>query len=186
MKQLPSRVVIAGLLAWGVLTGYGNVAAQTPRQPTGTWQTIHSDDFETGNWPDSVWTVADLSNDGYDREWGHSNYYGFGGLWPAAGGADSIYPPSQYADNINTRMIYGPIDLSNASSAFVDFYLWREIESCCDLLAFEASHDGSSWQTVGQWSGSQDWEYESFQGQLDSYLGDNSVWIAWHFTSDYS
>ena len=171
---------------------------QLPAQTLSTWQLIASEGFESA-FPSTGWTVRDLNHTLCQLCWDNAIYWddatnayraysGDWAAWPPRGGTSGYSPASNnnYANNMNTRMIYGPFDLSDASSAFVDFYLWREIESCCDLLTLEISHDGNNWQAIAQWSGSQDWEYEAFQSQLDSYLGDNSVWIAWRFTSDYS
>ncbi|MEM3459974.1 MAG: hypothetical protein QXO24_01985 [Candidatus Micrarchaeaceae archaeon] len=163
----------------------GRQSAQMPRQPTGDWQLIYSDGFETGNWPYSPWTVTDLSQDGYDRKWGRSNYWGFWGLWPAAGGTHSTYPPTQYPNNMHTRMRYGPFDLRDATWVALDFWLWRDIEDCCDYLVFEASGDGSSFQELGRWTGYvEDWQQPVFY--LDQYAGQSQVWVAWRFYSNDS
>lgn len=212
MKHSQRNALVTALLFWAILGGFGNASASPngeeqkgksnspnfllPNQPLDTWQLIASEGFE-GNFPSTGWTVRDLNHDPCQLCWDDATYWdgtvyraysGSWAAWPARGGTNgySPYSNSNYANSMNTRMIYGPFDLGNASSAFVDFYLWRQIESCCDLLTLEVSHDGNSWQTIGQWNGFQDWEYETFQGQLDSYLGDNSVWVAWHFTSDSS
>jgi hypothetical protein len=92
---------------------------------------------------------------------------------------------------MNTRMIYGPFDLSDAVYADADFYLWREIEpryddlTWYDYLAFEVSHDGVNFQELARWDGFvQQWEFEDVY--YNDYVGDNSVWVAWRFYSDYS
>jgi hypothetical protein len=167
--------------------------SQTPTAPEvtlGTWQQIASEGFELA-WPFGNWTVTDLSADGYDRYWDDDSYnhqLGAWAAWPANGGANLIDPAAgthDYPNNMNTRMVYGPFDLSDAVFADTDFYLWRETEPGYDFLAFEVSHDGVNFQELVRWSGSvRQWEFEDIY--YNSYIGDNSVWIAWHFYSDES
>ena len=125
--------------------GRGLLAAQ------GSWQKITTQTFE-GAFPSTGWTVNDLSEDGYERYWDDDDYrphLGGWAAWPANGGADGIYPSpgnDNYPNNMNTRMIYGPFDLSDAVKADIYFWLWREIEAGYDYLAFEISHDGIAFQ----------------------------------------
>ncbi len=89
---------------------------------------VKHETFE-GSFPNSGWTVTDLSNDGYERKWDYDNYkhsVGNWAAWPARGGTDG-YDPSPtnhyYFNNMNTRMTYGPFDLSDAALAEVSFWL---------------------------------------------------------------
>ncbi len=154
---------------------------QSPRQITAGWQLVYGDGFETGNWPYSPWSVVDLSNDGFDRKWGRSNYWGFWGLFPAAGGARPVNPPDQYANNMNTRMTYGPFDLSNAKMIGLWFWLWRDIEPCCDYLVVE---DGTNFQELGRWTDFGDWGDQYVN--LNSFAGRSQAKVAWRFYSNYS
>lgn len=155
----------------------------------GTWQKIADQDFE-GAFPSAGWSVQDLSNDGYERYWDDDNYranQGYWAAWPANEGADRIYPSpdnDNYPNNMNTRMIYGPFDLSDAVKADTWFWLWREIEQNYDYLVFEISHDGIAFHELARWSD----ENKTWMGQdvdYDKYVGDDSVWVAWRFYSDY-
>ena len=123
------------------------------------WVLVTGQDFE-GTFPSSGWTTQDLSTDGYDRRWGKVNYRRVSGswaAWPARGGSDGYDPAltatHDYTNNLNTRMICGPFDLSDAVLAHTQFQLWREIELNYDYLAVEASHDGVTFQTVVTWTG---------------------------------
>jgi hypothetical protein len=157
----------------------------------GQWVLVTGQDFE-GTFPSSGWTTQDLSNDGYDRRWGKVSYRRASGswaAWPAAGGLNGYDPAltvtHDYTNNLNSRMIYGPFDLSDAVLAHTQFQLWREIELNYDYLAVEASHDGVTFQTVITWTGeSTTWAVNS--ASYKDYLGDNSVWTAWRFYSDGS
>lgn len=166
--------------------------AQTtsPGTVQGNWSQIVSEDFESQFPPSgSSWAVQDLSNDDYERYWDDDNYMAYAGgwaAWPANGGADGIYPTSgadNYPNDMNTRMVYGPFDLSDAVVALAQFYLWREIEPTYDYLLFEASHDGIAFEQVSRWSDDQQtWEFQPIE--YNDYVGDSSVWVAWRFYSD--
>jgi hypothetical protein len=152
---------------------------------------VTNQDFE-GNFPPSGWNTQDLSPDGYDRRWGKVSYRRVSGswaAWPAAGGPNGYDPAltvtHDHTNNLNSRMIYGPFDLSDAVLAHTQFQLWREIELNYDYLAVEASHDGVTFQTVVTWTGdATTWAVNS--ASYKNYLGDNSVWTAWRFYSDGS
>ncbi len=176
---------------------------RAPRSPasSGSWIEIMSEDFEICSMPCAGWSMVDLSNDGYERYWKDATYWdgtsyrstsGYWAAWPARGGANG-YPPSfynLYSDNMDTRMIYGPFDLSDAVDAEVNFNLWREIEPAFDYVSVEVSTDGSTFQPLAFWDGFvQQWEYESvslrdFTG-YSMPTGYSQVWVAWRFYSDY-
>ena len=152
--------------------------------------TIMNQSFE-GNFPPSSggWSIFDGNpNDGKEYYWDDDNLKPYGGswaAWPARGGTDGIDPTlsTTYPKNMDTWMIYGPFDLSNAKSAQVAFMLWRHIEVNWDHIFFGISSDRvnfSGWS----WSGDVGWENKTFS--LSSYLGDSDVWICWHFVSDGS
>ncbi|OGO31383.1 MAG: hypothetical protein A2136_03005 [Chloroflexi bacterium RBG_16_54_11] len=148
---------------------------------------IMNETFEA-SWPTSLWNVVDLSNDGYDRKWDDDNYRPHSGnlaAWPARGGVngrDPIATNNDYFNNMNTRMIYGPFDLSDAFQADISFWMWRQMESCCDYLVLEVSGDNGTFQEVGRWTGNAGWEQQSIS--LNAYIGDSTVWVAWRFYSD--
>jgi len=80
-------------------------------------------------------------------------------------GANGIYPRpgnDHYPNNMDTRMIYGPFDLSDAVRALTQFYLWRDIEVDYDYLTFEISRDGIAFQELARWSDERrTWELQS-------------------------
>ncbi|MCD4738792.1 MAG: hypothetical protein K8R89_05990, partial [Anaerolineae bacterium] len=166
--------------------------AQTtsPGAVLGNWSSIVSEGFESQFPPSGGnWAVQDLSNDGYERYWDDDDYMAYAGgwaAWPANGGADGIYPTAgvaNYPNNMNTRIIYGPFDLSDAVVALTQFYLWREIEPTYDYLLFEVSHDGIAFEELSRWSDDQQtWELQHVE--YNDYVGDSSVWVAWRFFSD--
>ncbi len=162
------------------------------------WIQIANEGFE-GIFPAAGWSVIDRSNDGYERYWDDAIYWdgsvyrahsGSWAAWPARGGADGYFPSSNnnYSNNMDTRMTYGPFDLSNTQYGYIRFWLWREMEECCDWFILEASHTGNDndFQPVASWTGSSGNIWEEREAWLDNYMGDNSVWLSWRFYSDYS
>jgi len=108
---------------------------------------VHEQTFE-GAFPAPGWTVRDASADGYDRTWDDDNYRAHQGAWaawPANGGKDAVKPSpgnDNYPNNLDSWMIYGPFDLSDAVGTYVSFWRWREIEQDLDFLKLEISFDG--------------------------------------------
>ncbi|MBI1878742.1 MAG: hypothetical protein HYR94_11055 [Chloroflexi bacterium] len=155
------------------------------------WQTITYEGFE-GAFPTGGWAVYDTSNDGYERYWNdtsHLAYHEVWSAWPATGGADRLDPETDlYPNNMDTWMIYGPFDLSDASDAQTVFYLWRAIEPTYDGVFFGVSADGTDFYGYS-WDGTVDWELEdiNFRNIENewgiSFLGDSTVWAGWYFHS---
>lgn len=148
---------------------------------------LMSEKFE-GAFPSGLWDAFD--NDGAtngEYYWDDDNYRPYEGswsAWAAAGGADGLDPEfSNYPNNAQSWMIYGPFDLSKSGSAYFDFYYWNDSEETYDLFSWGASGDGTTFTatTVSGYSGG--WVYERFN--LGPWLGDSSVWIGFEFTSDY-
>ena len=142
----------------------------------------------------SVWTVYDLSDDGYDCSWGANNWIYYyheddpsdtQSAWPAAAGPDARDPNfSYYPNNLNSWLDYGPLDLSTMSDVFVSFGLWYETEPVFDRVYFCASIDGYTYY-CDYWSGaSGGWTDQAYW--LTSYAGYSQVWLAWVFQSDFS
>jgi len=198
MHKLAVVIMAAVVLALSVSGVSGAPPAQAPVAPDAPagWQTIMSEDFE-GAWPGSGWTVTDLSNDGFERYWGKEDFEpasvtypdwpGNWSAWPASGGAQAVDPATwPYPDDMNTRMVYGPFDLSDAVDAKVSTWLWLETEVGFDEDYFYigTSTDAISY-TQGAWlEGTQDWS--EVVVDLTPYLGASSVWVRWDFHSDYS
>lgn len=167
-------------------TGAGSAAG--PAAPPSGWQVIKVEDFE-GTFPDVGWEVKDVKNDGYDRKWGRDDFKPYGGtwsVWPASGGNHAVDPGSGvYPNDLDTQMIYGPFDLSDALDAQVDFWLWLETEvGFGDALKINTSADGSIFAEREEWEGSLDWT--EITVDLADYIGDDTVWVRWDFHSDES
>lgn len=176
----------------GFETGEKNDAESPPEMQLDVLGTIDimNQSFE-GIFPpySGGWSIFDGNpNDGKEYYWDDDNlkpYSGYWAAWPARGGADGIDPTlsTTYPKEMDTWMIYGPFDLSNAKSAQVAFMLWRHIEVNYDHVFFGISSNGSNF-SGWSWDGDVGWENKTFS--LSPYLGDSDVWIGWHFTSDSS
>ena len=90
-------------------------------------------------------------------------------------------------------MVAGPFDLSGVTTALLNFDLWLNTEPSYDYFYYYASADGSTfsgYRTSGSTGGS--WSPLTLDlanapdglGGTVSLVGDNSVWIAFRFTSD--
>ncbi len=173
------------------------IIKQETRQNNNTgWVWINSEDFESG-FPSDKWAVVHL-DESVDAVWDDDNYRpnphpwdpeGYA-IWPARGGSDGINPVAgrdHYLDNMDTRMVYGPFDLGDAVAVEMWFSLWYDIETGYDFLKLEASNDGIAFDTLETWSNSdigKNWQ--QIDVDLSNYIGDDDVWVAWHFTSDGS
>jgi hypothetical protein len=168
---------------------------RTPtRTPTAGWVTIMSEDFE-GEFPLTGWRVfdADGTTNG-EYHWAATNYISHSGqysAWPAAGGADGIDPEAYYyPNNVRSWMIYGPFDLSDASSGELGFSLHIRSELDYDSLSWLASTDGNHFygrRTSGDSGG---WQEETLDltdvPNLGNLAGQPQAWIAFYFQSDDS
>jgi hypothetical protein len=102
----------------------------------------------------------------------------------------SLACSSNYCDDAETWMWYGPFSLADASAAELRLKAWLKTESTYDHLFIAASVDGNNF-TGTAWTGdSAGWFDEvldlSDVGSLGSLLGQNSVWVALMFDSDGS
>jgi hypothetical protein len=150
---------------------------------------IETENFE-GTFPNSGWYVYDTSNDGYVRGWDDAGCDQCGGdwaAWPADGGADRVDPcaGNNYPNNMETWMIYGPFDLSDANivDTGTEFVMWHEIEEIYDEVFFGVSHDGNNFTGL-YWDGSAPCTLHNIY--YPDWIGDPSVWVAWMFRSDSS
>lgn len=149
------------------------------------WQTLLYESFESG-FPQSGCVVSDDSNDGFDRKWGaddYKSYFGSFGGWPARGGVDGLDP--QYdgiPEGLDTWLVCGPFDLSDAEKFMVEFAFFLEIHDEYSSFFFGISPDGQTFQG-SQWSGLSRFPWVMRREHIFGVAGDNSVWVAWQFES---
>jgi hypothetical protein len=188
------------------LPGNSGIQITTPRNSglaTGTtgsipgtlgWSSLMTQTFE-GTFPTGSWTVFD--NDGTtngEYYWDEDDYLANGGTysaWAANGGANGKDPYYYYyPNNMQSWMVYGPVDLSTYTDAELLFYYWNESEPDYDYFYWMASTDGSDFNGYMVSGDSGGWNYINFDltavPTLGDITGDSSVWIAFIFTSDVS
>ncbi len=152
------------------------------------WTVVKNETFEE-IWPGTGWNVFDNSGStNGEYFWDDDDFKPHNGswsAWEANGGVNGLDPATNnYPNYLDSWMIYGPFDLSTCSDADVWFYYWNKSEIDYDWLYTMASADGANfggWMESGDSGG---WKFEDFD--LQSYLGDDSVWLAFVATSDYS
>jgi len=146
--------------------------------------TIMTEDFE-GTFPAAGWSLTDQGGTGH--KWGKETFRKHGGsysMWECAAGASALPSGADYANDVTTWAVYGPFDLSDATSAELRF--WRSIQTASsdDYLAYMSSADGTHFDGFITYLGDGSWAYATLD--LATRLGDGSVWIAFMFASDAS
>jgi len=157
------------------------------------WITIVSDDFE-GSFPGSVWEVGDLNSDSGHYYWGKRDCRDQGGAysaWCVGAGDSAVSCGSDYRNHMFSWMVYGPFSLAGASAAELTFDWWSDTEPEYDEFFWGASTDGTDFHGLavsGDWSSWRTGELLDFTAvpTLGSLLGEDQVWIAFAFLSDYS
>lgn len=157
------------------------------------WQTIKSEDFD-GAWPNDWVLDYNYTYQGNPITWGTATFQhqsGPNAAWPHA----SVIDPAVYwmftansGSVIRSWMIYGPINLSDATAAEVTFSLKYELGPG-DSVAWLASTDGASYYGRGLTGGSQ-WSWHDREFDLsDVYVlgdlcGQSEVYLAFLFRAD--
>jgi|GEM_PF-6474413 len=110
-------------------TYYGNLntklfiplAKKAAALPAGSWITILDDDFESGVFPGNGWSVGTST-----YTWGTTTCTSNSGslsLWAVGSGSPPLGCSDPYPAESNSTLTYGPIDLRDATSAFMKFEL---------------------------------------------------------------
>jgi len=112
---------------------------------------LTNENFDVVEFPNSSWISFD--NDGsVDGEYRWDDVLCFPrsgdwSMWPAddgANGLDPCFAGDSYANNMDSWLVHGPLDLTGASEAWVDFYFRIESELGFDFLAWMASTNGTN------------------------------------------
>lgn len=157
------------------------------------WVTIVSESFE-GAFP-GQWRLLD-NKPGYgEYTWGKRNCEPFSGSysgWAVGGGANgsALSCGSDYPNDVESWMIYGPFSLADASAASLTYRFWLNSEYEYDYLNWLVSTDGNTFQgprATGDSDGWRDGELDlSDVPGLGNLLGRSGLWIAFMFKSDVS
>ena len=182
-----ASIVIDGITA--VLARTDAIAA-----PAGSAAIVMSEDFE-GAWPAAGWEVLDDgSSDGGEYLWSkrdcHPRMGNFAG-WSVGGGAQgsALTCSGNYPNNVRSWALYGPFDLSGATTASLSFHFWGRTEAgqgCpYDLLFVGSSTDGTDFQGSG-YCGNWTDGYHQRVFDLGDRLGHSQVWVGFGLISDGS
>jgi hypothetical protein len=163
--------------------------------PAAVWETILSENFDVKDFPYSPWRAFDNNGSiGGEIYWDDQNcVYNDPGwsLWAADEGVNGLDAcVDNYANNMDSWVVYGPFDLSNSSDGLLEFHYNNDSELNYDYFKWMASVDGShfsGYQISGNSSG---WRYESLDFKnvptLGNITGRSQVWIAFAVSSDGS
>jgi hypothetical protein len=168
---------------------------------------VLAEGFE-GAWP-GAWKLDDYSDlDDGNYLWGKRDCLAHSGNnagWSVGGGSDGrdLDCSDQYPPNINTWAVYGPIDLSDATTAVVTLYLTGRSEAAVRENGdpYDFLFIGSNTAAVGDFYGSRYWSnwtggpdgngyykrtFDLSQDDAHNRLGESEVWVALAFFSDAS
>lgn len=153
------------------------------------WTVVLSETFETGL--GFGWTVVD--GDGFingEYKWGPEAFTnpvsGTISMWAVGSGldGDSLDVNSDgYPDNVDSWLVYGPVDMSNANDAILSFSYWLQTDGG-DEFGIATSTNGTDFSGIQPQSNSSGWASASYD--LSAQAGQSSVYIAFVFTSDAS
>lgn len=149
--------------------------------------TIVSETFE-GSFPSGLWAVYG------DPTWDDDDYKPYEGSWSAwcaNGGSSGLDPAvSNYPNNMNAWMIYGPFSLADAQSATLSFQLWLEVQSNLDSVSWMASIDDETYYGQKLSQNTNGWVSQTLDLSnvytLGNLMGQPAVWIAFIFQSNPS
>ncbi|OGY92311.1 MAG: hypothetical protein A3H70_04455 [Candidatus Komeilibacteria bacterium RIFCSPLOWO2_02_FULL_48_11] len=143
------------------------------------------DNFPAGN----NWQVSDQNSANGADYWddvGCKSFSGSRSIWSSGGG--DMPDCTTYDNNMNTWMMYGPIDLRNTDLARVAFQYQYDLETNYDFFyALATGDNGAHWSgnTYTGYSGA-NWSSQNTSDLLQPYLGNSAVWLAFGMTSDSS
>ncbi|MGA9574921.1 MAG: reprolysin-like metallopeptidase, partial [Lysobacterales bacterium] len=188
---LPGGIPAASIAGSDTVKSTSGSAMSAPVPPAGTVPILY-EGFE-GAFP-GAWVVFD--NDGATNGevyWSDTDFRSYVDSWSAGsalGGADASPPGSDYSNNMQSWMAWGPFSLGDAIGGSLTFNYWLDSEQDFDYFQWLVSIDGtnfSGYQTSGNSAG---WQSGSIDftnaASLGDISGETGVYIAFVFTSDES
>jgi hypothetical protein len=167
------------------------------RDFTGTssgWVTLLADSFESDS---LAWDFTDRSTTGGDYRPARSTCNprsGIYSVWMIGGGADGSLLPcgADYPNNADSRMIYGPFSLANATAAQTNWRFQFNNADGNDKFCYLSSKDRTVWRgrcltvPTGGWS-SLTYDFrDTTPGSEYNFWGEPQVWLMFQFVSDES
>ncbi len=160
---------------------------------------LMTEDFE-GTWPSKGWKLWDSSTlDGGEFLWGKRDchpHQGVYGAWAVGAGAQgsALGCSDYYPNNARSWAVYGPFDLTTATSPALAFHYYGRSE-WSNGCQYDALFVGSStnvsqytgWLYCGNWTnGTGDNGYTAGVLDLSARKGASQVWVAFELFSDGS
>ncbi len=95
-------------------------------------------------------------------------------------------PAGSYGNSVNvSAQLSTPLNLTSVASPVLSFWTRYATEVGYDFCYVEASTNGTTWQTLASYNGSQTaWVQKTIP--LDAYVGQSQVRLRWRFQSDTS
>jgi len=167
-----------------------NAVSVGPNTATSGWTEVLREDFEEVNW-EAGW--LNLSQNGQPYKWGTRTYanaldpastkiaWGVGG---GAQGSSLVINTNGYPNNVQSWLVAGPYDFSDANDAALSLELYMDA-AFGDQFAVAVSTNGSSFtgqQIVDAGIGS----WAALGVNMTAYAGEPKVWVAFVFSSDNS
>lgn len=216
LRRLTLGVSLVGAVV--VIVSAAKAPQGAPRQAGADWQTAFHESFQDGI--GVGWSTRDESDrDGGEYTWGATDAFVSSppdrSAWCVGGGGDGgdlVAGTDTYPDNVDSWLIYGPIDLTGALAARLRFKWWLETGVGAGVLTSSPSTRVLEQVNVtpqeGDWFG---WCILTEEGDLggarctyvsgstgswvraalplDDYVGgqmglSESIWIAFRFLSD--
>ena len=148
-------------------------------EPDGT-VIILNEGFE-GSWPPPGWVAQ--------PNWGASSCRAFAGSKSAwVEGSAGLACGSDYFNDENAFLIYGPFSLADATAASLSFQLWLNSERDYDFLCRMVSADGTSFGGICTHGKSNDWIERVLDltnvPTVGNVTGQPAVWIALVWNTD--
>jgi hypothetical protein len=188
MVTLAAAMFLGLLLMVLAPTVYSSNSAQ-PR-PEG-WQTIFTEDFESGLGANTVVTNLSATASG-EYMWGAAPFTHTGSItsaWSVGGGADGsglVAGTDTYTDNLDTWLVYGPFTLTEVFQADLFFDWWLDSTPgdwfgwCLMTGGIDFEAGCAETRIAGHIS-----TWVSGTVSLDAYARtDTPLFLAFHFTSD--
>ncbi len=160
----------------------------SPTLPSGECVTILNEDFE-GPFP-GPWDVGDLQPGDGEYYWSRSDCRPYEGLysgWAVGGGADGAGLPcgSDYPNNVDSEMTYGPFSLADAGAADLSLRVWLNAQwGHEDERVFWGATDGQSIVFASRFGVTDGWIEQTLD--LNALVGRPQVWVTIGFTTDSS
>ena len=157
----------------------------TPTPTSQSWETLVNTTFE-GDFP-GPWDVFDNDPSNGEQYWAARNcrpYAGNNSGWAVGGGANGngLSCGSNYPDNADSWMVYGPFSLVNATAAELNFKLWANLLSSYDQVCRMASINGIDFVGLCYANFSGGWIDRTLDLASVPSLGDlrgySQVWVA--------